>query len=135
MPRPSQNTLRWWGYLSPFILAGWLALVFWGGKVLGMGFALPVPAMTTILLVYLAIQAFAAVARPAGANFGMTIDEATSVVPLFVIVAAIIWAPPFSPYEFGLVWNASVTCLIDVLLFSTFMAKISLFAEPMVMQR
>lgn len=88
--------------------------------------------VTTITLAYLAVQAISVVLQPLGSDVRPLADVLTSLVPLLVI--GFVDERAFSGYltlnycQVGILWIADLACVIDVVCFTLFTAKINRLA-------
>lgn len=133
----------WAQLLTPLAYAILIAVVIWGP--LRPSLDAPraifdhIMVATTITLAYLAVQAISVVLQPLGSDVRPLADVLSSLVPLLVIALAAERAfsgyLTLNYYQVGILWIAALACLIDVVCFTLFTAKINRLAPDLVVNR
>ena len=133
----------WIQLLTPLVYAIFIAAVIWSP--LQPSLEAPraifdhVMVVTTITLVYLAVQAISVVLQPLGSDVRPLADVLTSLVPLlvigFVAERAFSGYLTLNYYQVGILWIAGLGCVIDIVCFTLFTAKINRLAPDLVVNR
>ena len=131
------------GAISPFVLAAHHVATYWYGLTIGVGVGVDWNSMSRwtfrIFAIYVILQAIAAVIRPTRQTATMIRDILTSTAPLFIDAIALYAYGTntlhLSDYSWawmeGDLWYVFI---VDVIIFSTFMAEIDFYQAPITRQ-